>query len=99
MYCDNFIKKQTIKFCTLNKNKEEFINTLLTTFNSYYYNLNKEDWHMLFDLCDNGNISIVQIEEKMFHYNIDDIKNLYSNYKIKQKDVKISHSVNIYKQK
>ncbi len=54
---------------------------------------------MLFDLCDNGNISIVQIEEKMFHYNIDDIKNLYSNYKIKQKDVKISHSVNIYKQK
>ena len=47
----------------------------------------------------NGNISIVQIEEKMFHYNIDDIKNLYSNYKIKQKDVKISHSVNIYKQK
>ena len=54
---------------------------------------------MLFDLCDNGNMLIVQIEEKMFHYNIDYIKNLYSNYKIKQKDVKISHSVNIYKQK
>ena len=99
LYCDEFIKKQIVEFCLQNKTEKECMNALLTTFNSYYCKVNKSDWGLLFKLCDTGNITMEQIKDKMFHYRMKDIQNLYQIFKNKQIITKNSQINNLNLQK
>lgn len=98
LYCDDFIKNQVIEFCMLHKNIKELLNAMLTTFNSYYCKLDKNDWILLFSLYDNNYISKEQIQETMKNYRMEEIEKLYQNYKNNQKNNHIIDKFDIIKQ-